>query len=66
MALRKNDHCRLPQRADIVAGVELVVGLTPIAAVPDSNRELAILDAPADEARASRRLRPRLRQESPK
>ena len=66
MALRKNDHCRLPQRADIVAGVELVVGLTPIAAVPDNSRKQAILDAPADEIRASRRLQPRSRQVLPK
>jgi len=65
MAPRKNDHCRLPQRADIVAGVELVVGLKPIAAVPDSSREQATLDAATDEIRASRLLRPRSRQEWP-
>jgi hypothetical protein len=57
MDTKNLDHCRLPQRSDSIVGVELVVGLTPICAVPDRGREQAVIDAPADEIRASRRLK---------
>jgi hypothetical protein len=57
MTPKRTDHCRLPQRSDTVSGVELVVGLTPICAVPDSGREQAVINAPADEIRASKLLK---------
>ena len=57
MDTKKVEHCRLPQRSDSVVGVELVVGLMPICAVPDRAREQAVINAPADEIRASRRLK---------
>jgi hypothetical protein len=66
MDTRKSDHCRLPQRSDSVVGVELVVGLTPICAVPDRGREQAVINAPADEIRASRRLKRTVRAENRK
>ncbi len=53
----KNSGCRLPQRADTVAGVELVAGLCPIAAVPDQAREEAIKNVCRDETTAKRILR---------
>ena len=57
MAPKRTDHCRLPQRCDAVSGVEFVVGLTPIVAVPDSSREQAAINAPADGIRASKLLK---------
>ena len=53
----RTEHCRLPQRCDMVAGVEFIVGLTPICAFPDSRRDQAVINAPADEISASRRLK---------
>jgi hypothetical protein len=41
----------------MVAGVEFIVGLTPICAFPDSRREQAVINARADEISASRRLK---------
>ena len=55
----RTEHCRLPQRCDMVAGVEFIVGLTPICAFPDSRREQAVINARADEISASRRLKKR-------
>lgn len=54
MTTKNNEHCRLPQRSDGVSGVECVVGLTPICAVPDAARELAVENVIADEAEAIR------------
>jgi len=51
----RTEHYRLPQRCDMVAGVEFIVGLTPICAFPDSRREQAVINARADEVSASRR-----------
>ncbi len=53
----RTERCRLPQRCDMVAGVESIVGLTPICAFPDSRREQAVINALADEISASRRLK---------
>lgn len=54
---KRTERCRLPQRSDMVAGVEFIVGLTPICAFPDSRREQAAINAPEDEISASRRPR---------
>ena len=55
----RTEHYRLPQRCDMVAGVEFIVGLTPICAFPDSRRDQAVINARADEISASRRLKKR-------
>ena len=54
MDIKKSDHCRSPQRADTVSGVELVVGMLPISAVPDRAREEAIQNVLSDESHAKR------------
>lgn len=54
---KKNDCCRSPQRADTVAGVELIVGMLPISAVPDRARDDAVQNVLSDESRAKRMMR---------
>jgi hypothetical protein len=61
IAPKRTEHCRLPQRSDTVAGMELVVGLTLICAFPDSSHEQAAINAPADGIRASTRLKKKQR-----